>query len=714
MLQLGICKIAVPLDVCSDCCARMQHARHSRTVLAIKDCMKQVFISHLNTVELQLSRIAKFEELRSMQLDQSSSAAAQKELLAGCQEAELHDLKELHSRQRILILNQFFHQKQREAKEKFYSAKNILNGSSVTAEHAHGNQGDETSVPAETAASEDIDDYVKRAMAAKAAQVAAHEEEEVKELKERHYTELAELVKSNESATKGPTASVKTVHVVSPDEHTRCEEATLHEGANSSYQTGITVENAPSTVVAEWQRRMRVGSCASILVSKEDGADAKAAAICKHLEKFVNAGPRKSVMDFKVEREQWKAKRDALQKWHPLFWCIVEEEAKHGSYEAFEYSASVVARGPTLCNIDRVIVSLEEGSFLRNMIANLGILGKAFNTLGAMPDYLTAESESSESGSSSPSSSSSQTEVPRQRRKVSIASAPSSHSSESSGSSDESRNEGSSSEESSSEDSSEGSGSNESSNTEEVGRHAQTQADRQSAMAALGKRNALPKDELIHETSSASSAESMESKNFQQAQPGWDRTGSASSEKPESSSSDDSDESSIGNSGSSSSASTSKTSSESGRNSIDETSGDSSEDVSSESSSSGSSGSNSAEKPDNETEESQTTSRSGNENGSVAIESSRASQPASAEAADVESSSSSSGSSSSSEIEFPEAIRSSDASQNSSSPRRSVDTLNGPRLQGRGTSPNESTGGSSGSSSTSRPSSPAGTETNSD
>ena len=42
--------------------------------------MKQVFISHLNTVELQLSRIAKFEELRSMQLDQSSSAAAQKEV----------------------------------------------------------------------------------------------------------------------------------------------------------------------------------------------------------------------------------------------------------------------------------------------------------------------------------------------------------------------------------------------------------------------------------------------------------------------------------------------------------------------------------------------------------------------------------------------------------------------------------------------------------
>lgn len=93
----------------------------------------------------------------------------------------------------------------------------------------------------------------------------------------------------NNACVRNERGTSQTVHVVSPDEHTRCEEATLHEGANSSYQTGITVENAPSTVVAEWQRRMRVGSCASILVSKEDGADAKAAAICKHLEKFVNA-----------------------------------------------------------------------------------------------------------------------------------------------------------------------------------------------------------------------------------------------------------------------------------------------------------------------------------------------------------------------------------------------------------------------------------------
>ncbi|CDI84804.1 hypothetical protein EPH_0048130 [Eimeria praecox] len=715
----------------------------------------------------KLSRIAKFEELRSMQLDLSSSAAAQKELLAACHEAELRDLKELHSRQRILILNQFLHQLQREAKEKFHPAKSSLTGSLSTPEHSHGSQSDEASGVAEKAASQEVD-------------VAAEEEEEVKELKERHYTELAELVKSNETATKGPTAPVKTVQVVLPDETASGEEATIRGEGHSPDQARKTLENAPSKVVAEWQKRMRSGSCASILITKEDGADKKAAAICKHLEQFLNAvtrvqreekdrqnkimeekmakrnerriakgkhrrrtgstaakrdkysGPRKSVLDFKAERlqttrqkekqmkEQWKAKRDAIEKWHPLFWSIVEEEAKHGSYEAYEDSTNVVARGPTLCNIERVINSLEEGSFLRNMIANLGILVKAFNTLGASPDIPTTDSEGSESDSSSKSSSSYRTEEPRQRRKVSADSDQESRSSDTGESSDESSDESSSEESSSEEDSTEGSSSeegseghtsNESSNTSEDRRHSQTQADGPSAMTTSSKRDASPEGELAHEASSRSSTDSMDSKAAQQTKAEKDKDSSASSEKSESSSSDDSEEDSSGTSSSSSSASMSGASSESGSNSVDERSNDSSEEASSDSSSSSSSGSN-AQRTHSDTEKSQAINKHGNGSESFASKGSRASQPEAAEDVDNESSSGSSGSSSASEVGLPQPSSNSSVSESSS--RINVPIDNRPRQQGSSSSPNGSTSGSSGSSSSSRQSSTAGTETSSD
>ncbi|CDJ49289.1 hypothetical protein, conserved [Eimeria brunetti] len=707
----------------------------------------------------KLSRIAKFEELRSMQLDPSSSAAAQKELLAGCQEAELRDLKELQSRQRILILNQFFHQTQREAKDKFSQTKGLLGDLSSTPEHALDKQGNEDSVTADMAASQDVN-------------VMAREEEEMKELKERHYTELAELVKNNENATKESAAPPKTVQVVLPDEHASGGETTSHGKAHSPDQPRNTIDNAASRLVAEWQKRIRSGSCASILIAKGDGADAKAAAIGKHLEQFVNAvirvqreerdrqrkimeeklarrnerrlakgkhrrrstttkkskssGPRKSVMDFKAERlqttrqkeeqikEQFKAKRDALEGWHPIFWCIVEEEAKHGSYEAYADSARIVARGPTLCNIERVINSLEEGSFLRSMIASLGILGKAFNTLGTMPDSLATESEGSESDSSSPSSNSDHMAVPGQRRKVSTASSRESQSSDSSDSSDESSSY-SSSDGSSSEGSSKKSSSNGDSDAGEGRSHSQTHAGKQSATST---QNIPHDDKSVREASSASSTGSMDSKGAQETHPERGGSGTASSEKSGSSSSDGSDGSDDGssessNSSSSSSAITSGTSSRSESESVDETSGDSNSDSSSESSSSRSNRSSSTEKSHTDTDESQTTSRSGNESDSSRVKGSGISQPPRPEARGAAGSSSSSGSSSTSDLESPEPVRSSSAQQNSRPSRENVNNNSRPS-QEDGSSQNGNTSDSSGSSSTSRQSSTAGTETSSD
>ncbi|CDJ58837.1 Early endosome antigen 1, related [Eimeria maxima] len=421
----------------------------------------------------KLSRIAKFEELRSMQLDQSSNAVAQKE------------------------------------------------------------------------------DYVKKAMAEKIAQVSAQEEEEIKALKERHYTELAEVVKSNEDAAKAPTTPVK--------------------------------------------------------------------------------GPRKSVMDFKLERlqtarqkekqmkEQWKAKRGALEGWHPIFWCIVEEEAKQGSYEAYEASANVVARGPTLCNIERVINSLEEGSFLRNMIANLEILVKEFNVLGVPADSLASESEGSESDSSSSSSSSHQTDEPRQRTKASPASSSTSHSSDSSESSDESSDksssEGGSSEDSSSEDdSSGGTSSSKSSNT-----GGEARQDTQPASSTSGVRSGPDQAAPVQRILSSSSGDSMDSKDAQSPQPAMDKSSSASSEESGSSSSDGSEDAGSGTSTSRSSAIMSGTSSRSGSMSNDGTSDDSSAEAGSESSSSSSSssGSNSSSHQNSNSSQSRNTSEdSGNSSSS--------------------------------------------------------------------------------------------------
>lgn len=60
MLQLGICKIAVPLDVCSDCCARMQHARHSRTgISCYMISFSDEFVSRVLSVGARLLPMSK-------------------------------------------------------------------------------------------------------------------------------------------------------------------------------------------------------------------------------------------------------------------------------------------------------------------------------------------------------------------------------------------------------------------------------------------------------------------------------------------------------------------------------------------------------------------------------------------------------------------------------------------------------------------------------
>lgn len=40
-----------------------------------------------------------------------------------------------------------------------------------------------------------------------------------------------------------------------------------------------------------------------------------------------------------------KAEQDAIDKWHPLFANIVEEEAQHGSYEQFEENKQITGEG---------------------------------------------------------------------------------------------------------------------------------------------------------------------------------------------------------------------------------------------------------------------------------------------------------------------------------------------------------------------------------
>ncbi|KAL8433803.1 hypothetical protein ACSSS7_003599 [Eimeria intestinalis] len=130
----------------------------------------------------------------------------------------------------------------------------------------------------------------------------------------------------------------------------------------------------------------------------------------------IQQAPRKSIVDMKFARIQaekqkeqqmrakFKAEKNALEKWHPLFWNIIEEEANNGSYDDYEGTQKIVARGPILRSIERIISSLEEGSFLRTMAANLELLGQACVSLGAAAGDAVLESERSEIDHSSDAS----------------------------------------------------------------------------------------------------------------------------------------------------------------------------------------------------------------------------------------------------------------------------------------------------------------------
>lgn len=82
-----------------------------------------------------------------------------------------------------------------------------------------------------------------------------------------------------------------------PEAHTSDSQATAHDDLPAAPNSSQPLEELPSRVVAEWQKRMRSGSCASILIVKEEESGKKAEAIFKHLEKFAIAIAR-------VQREE--------------------------------------------------------------------------------------------------------------------------------------------------------------------------------------------------------------------------------------------------------------------------------------------------------------------------------------------------------------------------------------------------------------------------
>lgn len=94
----------------------------------------------------------------------------------------------------------------------------------------------------------------------------------------------------------------QTVQVAWADEQPSTEEATSHGVPQSSDQPRKTLEHTPNKAVAEWQKRMRAGSCASILVTKEDGAN-----LGKHLEQFINTVIR-------VQREERERQTQIMEE----------------------------------------------------------------------------------------------------------------------------------------------------------------------------------------------------------------------------------------------------------------------------------------------------------------------------------------------------------------------------------------------------------------
>ncbi|KAL8270980.1 hypothetical protein Esti_005101 [Eimeria stiedai] len=399
----------------------------------------------------RISRTVEFEALRSLQGDSFGVTEAEKELLVKCQETELRDLKELLNRQRLLILNSQRHESQKQAERKFHLPEVLLGDLSVLDGAPKGPWTEESVAAARRQVSQEVQvckqspDLLRKIVA----QLAMDEENQIADLKARHYSQLAEVCKK--WIEQGLSTLNKIVQLP-PSPHEEDEE----KAAASKSRSHPTDAPEPSTSkqVAEWQERMRWGSCASVFLSGGGVSGDHSKAFFKQLETFAslvaktqreerhrqhlimqgklegraerqlargkrkkgsigakrqkNIGPRKSIMDIKFARIQAekqkeqqmrakvKAEKNALDKWHPIFWNIIEEEANNGSYDDYEGTKEITARGPILRNIERIVASLEEGSFLRTMAANLELLAQACVSLGAAGGDAVLERERSE------------------------------------------------------------------------------------------------------------------------------------------------------------------------------------------------------------------------------------------------------------------------------------------------------------------------------
>ncbi|KAL8427177.1 hypothetical protein Efla_006804 [Eimeria flavescens] len=388
----------------------------------------------------RITRKVEFEALRKTSSEPSSLHEAEKQLLISCQEAELRDLKELLGRQRLLIMNMQRHESRREAEKKFHFAAVLLGDLSAFSENSDGPWSADALAAARKQVSQEID--VRSAQGADLSfsheiltgmQVAADQDKQILALKERHFAQLAE-VSSRESPKRGLDVLYHTF--------TGSKDAAAAVARELSFSDAHQTQKIlPSKQVAEWQQRMRSGSSASILITRKAESPDQAKVFSKQLEHFASAvakaqrverdrqqsimkgklrkraerqqakrsnhkkrtvaksqkshEARKSVLDFKLERmqaarqkekrmrAQFRAEKVAFDQWHPIFWNIIEEEAKHGSYEQYEEEKTLVARGPTMQSIERIIKSVEEGSFLRVLMANLELLAQACKSLAA-------------------------------------------------------------------------------------------------------------------------------------------------------------------------------------------------------------------------------------------------------------------------------------------------------------------------------------------
>ncbi|OEH77833.1 hypothetical protein cyc_01966 [Cyclospora cayetanensis] len=146
------------------------------------------------------------------------------------------------------------------------------------------------------------------------------------------------------------------------------------------------------------ERRQGKGTCG---IRNSPAAGIKALKSRKKLAKLSIGYPQSSPQK-ENQAKAWKmGRKELLDMSHPIIWKIVEEEADNGSYELYERSTSITARGPTLSSIECIIESLAEGSFLRTTLANLKLLAQACSSMQAASSNLSLQSRGTEEAASS-------------------------------------------------------------------------------------------------------------------------------------------------------------------------------------------------------------------------------------------------------------------------------------------------------------------------